>query len=72
MDEKPVSVVDLLYSVNIFGSWDVGMWISAEESGPDFDFVQKRMKKLNVVTEVHTLSTFPHGYGAKIGSGNGK
>lgn len=72
MDEKPVSVVDLLYSVNIFGSWDVGMWISAEESGQAIDFIQKKMKGLNGVTEVYTLPTFPHGSGAKIGSGNGK
>ena len=32
MDEKPVSGVDLLYSMNIFGSWDVGMWINAKKA----------------------------------------
>src|SRR3990170_4904328 len=72
MDEKPVSGVDLLYSMNIFGSWDVGMWISAEESNQAIDFIQKKMKGLNGVTEVYTLPTFPHGSGTKNGNGNGK
>jgi hypothetical protein len=72
MDAQPVSGVDLLYSMNIFGSWDVGMWINAEESGQALEFVQKKMKGLNGVTEVYTLPTFPHGNGAKIGIGKGK
>ena len=72
MDEEPVSGIDLLYSMNIFGSFDLGMWISAEKSGQVLDFVQKKIKGLNGVTEVYTLPTFPHGSGAKIGSGKGK
>jgi hypothetical protein len=67
MDAQPVSGVDLLYSMNIFGSWDVGMWIDAEESGKAVDFVQKKMKGLNGVTEVYTLPTFPHANGIKNG-----
>jgi hypothetical protein len=31
MDETPVSGVDLLYSMNIFGTWDVGMWIKLKK-----------------------------------------
>ena len=69
MDAEPVSGVDLLYSMNIFGSWDVGMWIDAEESGKAVDFVQKKMKGLNGVTEIYTLPTFPHGNGIKNGNG---
>jgi hypothetical protein len=65
MDEKPVSGVDILYSMNIFGSWDVGVWIDAEESNQAVDFVQKKMKNLTGVTEVYTLPTFPHGNGTK-------
>ena len=69
MDEKPVSGVDLLYSMNIFGSWDVGMWINADESNQAVEFVQKKMKNLTGVSEVYTLPTFPHGNGIKNGSG---
>ncbi len=39
MDEKPVEGVDLCYSMNIFGAWDVGVWIdaggSADASGAE-------------------------------------
>jgi hypothetical protein len=65
LDEKPVSGVDLCYSMNIFGSWDVGIWINAEDSGQVLEFVQKKVKGLNGVTEVYTVPTFPHGNGVK-------
>jgi hypothetical protein len=70
MDEKPVDGVDLKYSINIFGSWDAGVWIEAEESAQALAFVQKKLKDLNGVTEVYTIPTFPHGNGN--GSKNGK
>lgn len=69
MDDKPVSGVDLLYSMNIFGSWDVGLWISAEESNQAVEFIQKKMKGLNGVNEIYTLPTFPHGNGLKNNGG---
>ncbi len=61
MNEKPVAGVDLCYSMNIFGAWDVGIWINAENSSEVIDFVQKKVKGLNGVTEVYTVPTFPHG-----------
>jgi len=65
MDNKPVSGVDLEYSINIFGAWDVGVWIKAEESGQALSFVQKKLKDLNGVTEVYAIPTFPHGNGTR-------
>jgi hypothetical protein len=65
LDEKPVSGVDLCYSMNIFGAWDVGIWINAEDSSEVIQFVQKKIKALNGVTDVYTVPTFPHGNGAK-------
>jgi hypothetical protein len=67
LDEKPVSGVDLCYSMNIFGSWDVGIWINAEGSTEALEFVQKKLKGLNGVTEVYTVPTFPHGNTIKNG-----
>ena len=63
MDQKPVAGVDLLYSINIFGSWDAGLWINAEENTKALEFVQKKLKSLNGVTEVYSIPTFPHGNG---------
>lgn len=61
LSEKPVSGVDLCYTMNIFGAWDVGMWINAEDSGQALEFVQKKVKDMTGVTEVYTVPTFPHG-----------
>ena len=66
LEEKPVSGVDLCYSMNIFGAWDVGIWINAENSSEVLEFVQKKVKNLNGVTDVYTVPTFPHGNGTKI------
>ena len=41
--------------------------VEAEESSKAVDFVQKKMKGLNGVTEVYTLPTFPHANGIKNG-----
>jgi hypothetical protein len=64
LEEQPVSGVDLSYSMNIFGAWDVGIWINAENSSEVLEFVQKKVKNLNGVTDVYTVPTFPHGNGS--------
>jgi hypothetical protein len=61
LSDKPVSGVELCYTMNIFGSWDVGMWINAENSTQALDFVQKKIKDMSGVTEIYTVPTFPHG-----------
>jgi hypothetical protein len=61
LEEKPVSGVDLCYSMNIFGAWDVGIWINANDSGQVLEFVQKKVKSLSGVTDIYTVPTFPHG-----------
>jgi hypothetical protein len=61
MESKPVSGVDLQYTVNIFGSWDAALWINAEENAQTQQFVQKKLKNLNGVTDVYPIPTFPHG-----------
>ena len=61
ISNKPVSGVDLCYTMNIFGAWDVGVWINAEDSTQALEFVQKKVKEISGVTEVYTVPTFPHG-----------
>ena len=61
MEQEPVDGVDLQYSINIFGSWDTGLWINAEEANQTMQFIQKRLKGLNGVTDVYPIPTFPHG-----------
>ena len=61
LSNKPTDGVDLRYTMNIFGAWDVGVWINAEDSTQALEFVQKKVKDMTGVTEVYTVPTFPHG-----------
>jgi hypothetical protein len=65
LPNTPVGGVDLNYSMNIFGAWDVGMWINAENSNQALEFVQDKVKNLTGVTEVYAVPTFPHGNAIK-------
>jgi hypothetical protein len=59
--QKPVAGVDLQYSINIFGRWDAGLWVRAEENAQTAQLVQKIRKELNGVTDIYPIPTFPHG-----------
>jgi hypothetical protein len=61
LPEKPSPGIELCYTMNIFGSWDVGVWIAAENSDEAIDFVQRKIKGIAGVSDVHALPTFPHG-----------
>jgi hypothetical protein len=61
MEQKPVAGVDLQYTINIFGSWDAGLWINAEETTQTLEFLQKKLKTLSGVTDIYPIPTFPHG-----------
>ena len=61
----PVPGVDICYSMNIFGVWDVGIWINADNSGQALEFVQNKVKDMTGITEVYTVPTFPHGNASK-------
>ena len=61
LPDKPSPGVDLCYTMNIFGSWDVGVWIDAENTSQAIDFVQKKLKGISGVNDVYALPTFPHG-----------
>ena len=63
MAQKPVTGVDLQYSINIFGRWDAGLWIKADENSQTSQLVQKIRKEINGVTDIYPIPTFPHGSG---------
>ena len=58
---SPMEGVDLAYTMNIFGTWDVGLWFNAENTAQAIDFVHKKIKEIPGVDDVYTLPTFPHG-----------
>jgi hypothetical protein len=61
MAQKPVAGVDLRYSINIFGRWDAGLWIKADENSQTSQLVQKIRKEITGVTDIYPIPTFPHG-----------
>ena len=61
LSRNPIDGVDLCYTLNIFGVWDMGVWINAEESSQVLEFVQKKIKNIAGITEVYTVPAFPHG-----------
>jgi uncharacterized protein with GYD domain len=61
LPDKPSSGVDLCYTMNIFGAWDVGVWINADNNSQAIEFVQKKVKDISGVSDVYTIPTFPHG-----------
>ena len=72
LPEKPSAGVDLHYAMSIFGAWDVGLWINAENSNQALEFVQKKVKDMAGVTEIYTVPTFPHGNAMKTGNVQGE
>ena len=61
LSNQPIDSLNLCYTMNVFGVWDVGMWINAEDSTQVLEFVRKKVKNLAGITEVYTVPTFPHG-----------
>ncbi|MGD8505273.1 MAG: hypothetical protein PVF15_01240 [Candidatus Bathyarchaeota archaeon] len=61
LSDKPSSGVDLCYTMNIFGTWDVGVWFSAENTEKAAEFVYRKIKEIPGVRDIYTVSTFPHG-----------
>ena len=60
LPDKPISGVDLCYTMNIFGAWDVGVWINAENTNQAVEFVHKKIKEISGVADIYTVPTFPH------------
>jgi len=61
LPDKPISGVNLCYTMNIFGTWDVGVWIAAEKPIQVVDFVHKKIKEISGVADIYTVPAFPHG-----------
>ncbi len=61
LPNNPSNGVDLNYTMNIFGTWDVGIWFKANNSNQALDFIDKKVKGISGVVDSYTVPTFPHG-----------
>jgi hypothetical protein len=60
LPSKPSSGVDLEYVMNIFGSWDVAVWFSSDNSTQAMEFINKKVGQIPGVVEAFPVATFPH------------
>jgi hypothetical protein len=61
LPDQPISGVNLYYTMNIFGTWHVAIWVAARKPIQVVDFVHKRIKEISGVADVYTVLAFPHG-----------
>ena len=61
LHDQPISGVKLHYTMNIFGTWHVGIWIAAQKPIQIVDFVHKKIKEISGVTDVYTVPALPYG-----------
>jgi hypothetical protein len=51
--------VDTYYTMNIFGTWDVGVWFNAESTAIAMDFVHNTLRGVSGVIDSYVLPMFP-------------
>ena len=60
LPKKPSLGVDLEYTMNILGTWDVAVWFSADKSTHAMDFVTNKIGQIPGVVDAFPVATFPH------------
>ena len=60
LPRNPSPGVDLDYTMNIFGTWDVAIWFDADNSEKAVDFVHKKLGQISGVDDAYTVPTFPN------------
>ena len=60
LPNKPYLGVDLEYVMNIFGSWDVAVWFSSDNSTQAIEFINKKIGQIPGVVQAFPVATFPH------------
>ncbi len=57
--ENGIQGIDTYYTMNIFGTWDVGVWFNAENTKLAMDCVHNSLKTVTGVTDSYILPMFP-------------
>ena len=60
LPDQPISGVNLHYTMNIFGTWHVAVWIAAQKPIQIVDFVHKKIKEISGVADVYSIPALPH------------
>ena len=60
LPKNPSSGVDLEYTMNIFGTWHVAVWFSADKSSHAIEFINNKIGQIPDVVDAFPVATFPH------------
>jgi hypothetical protein len=63
LPDKGIEGIDRYHAMNIFGTWDVGVWFNAKKTNIALDFVHNKLKKVSGVVDSYVLSLFPQDNG---------
>jgi mannitol/fructose-specific phosphotransferase system IIA component len=61
--ENGIEGIDNYHTMNIFGTWNVGVWFNAKNTKTALDFVHNNLKKVSGVVDSYVLSMFPQSDG---------
>ena len=60
LPEEGIQGIDTYYLMNIFGTWDVGVWFNANNNNTALNFVQSKLKQVPGVVDSYVLPMFPN------------
>lgn len=60
LPQEPSPGVDLQYVMNVFGTWDLAIWLDAEKSNQALDFIHKKINQIPGVVDSYTVLAFPN------------
>jgi uncharacterized protein with GYD domain len=60
LPRKPISGIELQYTMNVLGTWDVAVWFSSDKSSDALDFINNKIGKIQGVVDAFPVATFPH------------
>ncbi len=60
LPQKSSSGIDLQYVMNVFGTWDLAIWLDAEKSNQALDFIHKKLNNVPGVVDLYTVLAFPN------------
>jgi len=60
LPQKPIPGIDLRYVMNVFGTWDLAIWLEAEKSNQALDFIHEKLDHVPGVVDLYTVLAFPN------------
>ena len=60
LSEEENQGISNYYTMNIFGTWDVGVWFEAKNNNTALEFVQSKLKGVPGIVDSYVLPMFPN------------